>query len=141
MGGWDGGVGCTYDCVHGMRVCECAWDAKGATVRLWVCTPRTPLPARPDRSPRGRYQTARDMLLLSHLADSIHQFDISTQILYNRALVRCGICAFESELLLEAHSALMELAAGARLKELLAQGVSSARFNEVRPTLIRDGRP
>ena len=39
---------------------------------------------------------ARDMLLMSHLADSIHLFDVATQILYNRALVRCGICAFES---------------------------------------------
>jgi len=81
----------------------------------------------------GRYQAARDMLLMSHLADTIHQFDISTQILYNRALVRCGICAFENELLHEAHSALMEIAAGARLKELLAQGVSSGRFNERNP--------
>mmetsp|Transcript_38107 Transcript_38107/g.94732 ORF Transcript_38107/g.94732 Transcript_38107/m.94732 type:complete len:774 (-) Transcript_38107:388-2709(-) len=81
----------------------------------------------------GRYQTARDMLLMSHLADTIHQFDIATQILYNRALVRCGICAFENELVSEAHSSLMEIAAGARLKELLAQGISSGRFNERNP--------
>merc|ERR1719217_1293833 len=78
----------------------------------------------------GRYQVARDKLLTSHLADTIHQFDISTQILYNRAIVRCGICAFHQELLPEAHSALMEIAAGSRLKELLAQGLSSARFGE-----------
>ena len=69
----------------------------------------------------GHYQVARDQLLTSHLADTIHQFDISTQILYNRAIVRCGICAFDKELLPEAHSALMEIAAGSRLKELLAQ--------------------
>lgn len=62
----------------------------------------------------GRYQVARDQLLTSHLADTIHQFDISTQILYNRAIVRCGICAFDKELLPEAHSALMEIAAGDR---------------------------
>lgn len=31
------------------------------------------------------------------------------------------------------HSALMEIAAGARLKELLAQGISSGRFNERNP--------
>ena len=62
-----------------------------------------------------RYEEARDLLLMSHLADAIHQFDISTQILYNRALVRCGICAFQQGLLPEAHAALMELAAGARL--------------------------
>ena len=127
----------------------------------------------------GRYTSARDMLLMSHLGESIHQCDISTQawitsshhhdytrrvhmthrmtscphhehissapprtsyttarsslidsflhpdasaqILYNRAMVRLGICAFANELILEAHSALMELASGARLKELLAQ--------------------
>ena len=80
-----------------------------------------------------RYQEARDLLLMSHLADSIHQFDISTQILYNRALVRCGICAFQQGLLLEAHSALMELAAGSRLKELLAQGLSSNRYADRNP--------
>jgi translation initiation factor 3 subunit C len=80
-----------------------------------------------------RYEEARDLLLMSHLADAIHQFDISTQILYNRALVRCGICAFQQGLLPEAHAALMELAAGARLKELLAQGLSSSRFGDRNP--------
>merc|ERR1719353_2075741 len=80
-----------------------------------------------------RYEEARDLLLMSHLADSIHQFDIATQILYNRALVRCGICAFQSGLLPEAHAALMELASGSRLKELLAQGVSSQRFGDRNP--------
>lgn len=50
----------------------------------------------------GRYATARDMLLMSHLADSVHQFDIATQILYNRALVRVGICAFENQLAVDA---------------------------------------
>ena len=78
----------------------------------------------------GRYQLARDKLLTSHLADTVHQFDISTQILYNRAIVRCGLCAFHNELMPEAHSALMEIAAGARLKELLAQGLSSTRYGE-----------
>jgi len=78
----------------------------------------------------GRYQLARDQLLTSHLADTVHQFDISTQILYNRAIVRCGLCAFHNELMPESHSALMEIAAGARLKELLAQGLSSARYGE-----------
>ena len=67
----------------------------------------------------GHYQVARDQLLTSHLADIIHQFDISTQILYNRALVRCGICAFERRLLPQAHSALMELAVFMRMKRFL----------------------
>ena len=65
----------------------------------------------------GRYFEARDMLLTSHLGDAIHDRDIQTQILYNRAMARCGLCAFELQLLPEAHSALMELAGGSRLKE------------------------
>ena len=111
---------------------------KGLSERIFKCATeraktRTLLCAVYHHALHGRYQTARDMLLMSHLADTIHQFDIATQILYNRALVRCGICAFQKGLLREAHSALMELAAGARLKELLAQGLSSGRFADRNP--------
>jgi len=81
----------------------------------------------------GRYSTARDMLLMSHLPDTIHQSDISTQILYNRALVRLGLCAFCNRMVHEAHSALMEIAAGTRLKESLAQAVSSSRYADRNP--------
>ena len=78
----------------------------------------------------GRYFEARDMLLTSHLGDAIHDRDIQTQILYNRAMARCGLCAFELQLLPEAHSALMELAGGSRLKEMLAQGISNSHFRD-----------
>jgi translation initiation factor 3 subunit C len=86
-----------------------------------------------QHSLHGRYAKARDMLLMSHLGDVVNGMDISTQILYNRALVRMGLCAFTDELVVEAHAALMELAAGARIKELLAQAVSSQRFGERNP--------
>jgi len=88
----------------------------------------------------GRYAEARDMLLMSHLGDVVNGMDISTQILYNRALVRMGLCAFTNELVTEAHSALMELAAGARIKELLAQAVSSQRYGERNPEQERQER-
>lgn len=88
----------------------------------------------------GSFFSARDMLLMSHLADSINNADVSTQILYNRALVRLGICAFTLQLVPEAHSCLMELAAGARLKELLAQAVSSSRFTDRNPEQERQER-
>ena len=78
----------------------------------------------------GRYFEARDMLLTSHLGDAIHDRDIQTQILYNRAMARCGLCAFELQLLPEAHSALMELAGGSRLKEMLAQGISNSHSRD-----------
>jgi len=88
----------------------------------------------------GRYGVARDQLLMSHLGDVIHGMDISTQILYNRALVRLGLCAFSNELVVEAHAALMELAAGARTKELLAQAVTSQRYGERNPDQERQER-
>jgi len=88
----------------------------------------------------GRYAKARDMLLMSHLPDTIHQSDISTQILYNRALVRLGLCAFANQMIHEAHAALMEIAAGARLKEMLAQATSSPRFNDRNPEQERQER-
>lgn len=86
-----------------------------------------------QHSLHGRYAKARDLLLMSHLGDVVNGMDISTQILYNRALVRMGLCAFTDELVVEAHAALMELAAGARIKELLAQAVSSQRYGERNP--------
>ncbi|UZJ56456.1 hypothetical protein CBS101457_005776 [Exobasidium rhododendri] len=70
------------------------------------------------------YHIARDMFLMSHLQDSIGMADAATQILYNRAVVQLGVCAFRVGLIKESQGALQEIFASTRVKELLAQGVS-----------------
>ena len=81
----------------------------------------------------GEYYKARDMMLMSHLQETIPNFDVLTQILYNRTLVQVGLCAFRKGLVYDAQYTLQEICGSGRQKELLAQGVMMQRYNQVSP--------
>lgn len=57
---------------------------------------------------------ARDLMLMSHLQDSIQCADVATQILYNRALVQLGLCAFRHGNIRDAHNALLDIQSGGK---------------------------
>lgn len=79
------------------------------------------------------YYRARDMMLMSHLQDTISSFDVTSQILFNRTLVQVGLCAFRAGLVYEAQNSLQDICGSGRQKELLAQGVQMTRYSQVSP--------
>lgn len=80
-----------------------------------------------------QYYKARDMMLMSHLQETIGNFDVNTQILFNRALVQVGLCAFRAGLIYEAQTSLQEICGSNRQKELLAQGLQMQRYSQISP--------
>ena len=64
------------------------------------------------------------------LRESFEYLSTDVRDVFNRTNVQIGLCAFRAGLIREAHSALSEIYAGGRVKELLAQGTSSQRYQD-----------
>ena len=71
-----------------------------------------------------RFHEARELLLKTHISDIIHLQDIGCQILYNRAITQIGMAAFRLGLIEESHDILVDICQTAKLREVLAQGIS-----------------
>ncbi|KAK4494000.1 hypothetical protein PRZ48_015186 [Zasmidium cellare] len=80
-----------------------------------------------------QYYKSRDMMLMSHLQETIGSFDVNTQILYNRTLTQVGLCAFRAGLVYECQTALQDICGSQRQKELLAQGLQMQRYSQITP--------
>lgn len=71
----------------------------------------------------NQYHRARDMLLMLHIQLVAYTLDTLLQVLFNRALVQLGLCAFRHGLMEETYQTLEELHTLLYERELLGQGV------------------
>lgn len=87
----------------------------------------------------NRFFAARDMLLMSHLQETIYEADIPMMVMFNRTMTQLGLCAFRMGKSWEAHACLQELCSPsyggvggglARMKELLAQGITMRGYEK-----------
>lgn len=87
----------------------------------------------------NRFFAARDMLLMSHLQETIYEADIPMMVMFNRTMTQLGLCAFRMGKPWEAHACLQELCSPsyggvggglARMKELLAQGITMRGYDK-----------
>eukprot|EP00028_Trichosphaerium_sp_Am-I-7-wt_P015371 CAMPEP_0168514010 /NCGR_PEP_ID=MMETSP0405-20121227/3837_1 /TAXON_ID=498012 /ORGANISM="Trichosphaerium sp, Strain Am-I-7 wt" /LENGTH=508 /DNA_ID=CAMNT_0008533019 /DNA_START=151 /DNA_END=1675 /DNA_ORIENTATION=+ len=73
---------------------------------------------------RDLYFEARDLMLMTHLQDTIDKAEPVAMILFNRAIAQLGLGAFRLGRIYEAQQCLADLVGSNKIREMLAQGVS-----------------
>lgn len=76
------------------------------------------------------YKSAREIFISGRFQEISSNLEVSSQIIYNRALVQMAICAFRSGLIKDCYFSLQEICSSGRPKELLAQGVQGQKFSD-----------
>jgi len=78
-----------------------------------------------------QYVKGRDMLLMTHLPEKIHQARPPEQVLYNRAIVQLGLAAFREGRIEDGCNCLHDIFQSRdKAKELLAQGIANFSRNQ-----------
>jgi translation initiation factor 3 subunit C len=88
----------------------------------------------------GHFAKAKELFTMSRIAEGLSGLEVSSQILYNRTVAQLGLAAFQRGLLKDAYFALQEICSSGRPKELLAQGLQSAKYAERTPEQERAER-
>ncbi|KAL7668255.1 hypothetical protein ACOME3_008965 [Neoechinorhynchus agilis] len=73
------------------------------------------------------FEESHDILCSSLVQDSIQTKEADIQILYNRAYLQCGVCAFRQSHIRDSYAILSDIYGTNRVRELVGQGMPTAR--------------
>ena len=117
----NGGV--ALDSVAEMRrLCKIVYDHSGpSAARMRV---RAVLHQIYHLALHDHYADAKSLLLMSRFQDQADDWDIETQVVFNRTMAQLGLAALRNDHLTDALRCLADLCSGSKINELLAQRVS-----------------
>lgn len=83
----------------------------------------------------NRYFDAKNLLMNTHISETIPKQPIQLQVIYNRTIVQIGLCAFRTGLFAECNQVLGDIYTSPKIKESLAQGSSGFYRQQQEKTL------
>jgi translation initiation factor 3 subunit C len=115
--------GDSFDSIEEMkRLCKIVYNYNGSSsARMRV---RAVLCQIYHLSSHDRYADAKMLLLMSRFQDKADDWDIETQVVFNRTMAQLGLAALRADKLTDALRCLADLCSGSKINELLAQRTS-----------------